>query len=114
MADLATAEDSKSKVIVRLNKGDGTFPANGVERSVLPSPVALAAADLNGDGMPELAVVHAGANHAVTVLFNAGDGTFASPSILRRGVWPLFIWPLLDRGHGHEHGRNARPRRRKS
>ncbi len=36
----------------------------------------MAAADLNGDGKPDLAIANTGAN-TVSVLLNDGDGTFA-------------------------------------
>jgi hypothetical protein len=41
------------------------------------SPMSVAAADLNGDGVPDLAVANYGSDN-VSVLMNQGDGTFAA------------------------------------
>jgi hypothetical protein len=61
---------------VLLNHGDGTF-APCVDYSIGARPGALVAADLNGDGKPDLAVPSQ-RRDVVSVLLNRGDGTFAS------------------------------------
>ena len=65
---------SPKGVSVLLNQG-GTF---GTQQSFLLSsqPTALAVADVNGDGKPDLAIAYS-LDHAVGVLAGNGDGTFA-------------------------------------
>jgi hypothetical protein len=77
--DLAVANSKSSTVSVLLGQGDGTFapkvdyPASA---GADPQTNAVVAADLNGDGRPDLAVTGQGSN-TVSVLLNHGDGTFA-------------------------------------
>jgi hypothetical protein len=72
-----------STVNVLLGKGNGTFGAP-VPYAVGGGPVQVVAADLNGDGKPDLAVVDQGSGgvgtylpSGVTVLLNQGNGSFA-------------------------------------
>ncbi|HSN16780.1 MAG TPA: FG-GAP-like repeat-containing protein [Gammaproteobacteria bacterium] len=70
-------------VAVLLNDGSGTFkpPAeyyvtsSNVGTTAFPDPRAVVAADVNGDGIPDLIVVNSAAN-SVSVLIGRGDGTF--------------------------------------
>jgi hypothetical protein len=69
-------------VAVLLNKGDGTFnspSAYYVTGTTITSPVALAVADLNGDGIPDIVVVNNTGN-TVAVLLGKGKGTFIAQS----------------------------------
>jgi hypothetical protein len=51
------------------------------------NPYGVAVADLNGDGIPDLAVVNNG-DHSVSVLLGHGDGTFASAVNYSTGIGP--------------------------
>ena len=67
-------------VAVLLNKGDGTFKSPSayyVTGTTVTSPVALAVADLNGDGKPDIVVVNNTGN-SVAVLLGKGNGTFTA------------------------------------
>ncbi len=71
---------------VLLNQGNGTFAAK-VDYGAGTTPYSVAAADLNGDGKPDLAV----ANYTgglVSVLLNNGDGTFAAKVDYGAGTCP--------------------------
>ncbi len=70
------------KLLVLVNQGNGTF-APAVGYIVGRSPFALTAADLDGDGKPDLAV--AAFDKTVRVLVNLGDGTFAAPRVYAAG-----------------------------
>jgi hypothetical protein len=72
-------------ISVLLGKGDGTFQT-GTDFSAGGVPNALAVADLNGDGIPDLAFANMAANSynsgtggLVSVLLGKGDGTFQTP-----------------------------------
>jgi hypothetical protein len=62
---------------VFLGNGDGTFKQIPLG---LPSDIIYAVGDLNGDGIPDLAVQHVGVGNSVDLYAGNGDGTFqASP-----------------------------------
>ena len=76
--DLAVVNNGTNTVSIFLGNGDGTFnPAPNSPVKVGTSPVAIAAADFNGDGILDLAVVN---QSDVTILLGngvgKGDGTF--------------------------------------
>ncbi len=74
--DLVGVDPHSGNVTVLRNQGGGTFAAPVIYPVSAASdrPGALAVGDLNGDGKPDLAV--AGVT-SMSVLLNAGDGTFA-------------------------------------
>jgi hypothetical protein len=76
-------------VSVLLNTGDGTFgsPATYMAGS---APVAVAVADFDGDGKPDLAVSNYGGT-TVSILLNTGSGTFGAPRNFGAGPQP---WPM--------------------
>jgi uncharacterized protein (TIGR03437 family) len=86
VAVLTNAADFSSEtLLILLSKGDGTFEAP--PQVVLPTgnpATAIATADFNGDGKPDLVVSYPGSNGLNTILalyLGKGDGTFETPSI---------------------------------
>lgn len=82
--DLAIANRGSATVAILFGNGDGTFQA-AVTYTLNANgsmPVAIAAADFNGDGKPDVVAVNASSGASVpgiTILLNHGDGTFDSP-----------------------------------
>lgn len=90
--DIAIANRSSNDVSVLLGKGNGTFAAQ-VKYSAGtggPDPVSIAAADVNGDGYPDLIVADSGTN-SVAVLINAGNGTFKAAVAYKVGKSPSAV-----------------------
>ena len=74
--DILVANAGSHNVGVLLGNGDGTFQNQTTFATGAGSkPYSLAAADVNGDGRPDLLVANAGSNN-VGVLLGNGDGTF--------------------------------------
>ena len=83
---------SPSTVKVLLGKGDGTFTPMAASPTVGVEPLSIAVADLNGDGIPDLAVPDAnGYYNNVTVLLGNGDGTFTATASPTTGKCPRSI-----------------------
>jgi hypothetical protein len=77
--DIALANRSSNDISVLLGKGNGTF-ATQVKYAAGtggPDPVSIVAADVNGDGKPDLIVADSGTNK-ISVLINSGTGTFGT------------------------------------
>ena len=76
--DLAVANWASNRFSVLLGNGNGTFAAavHSNTTSDLSVPSGLAAADFNGDGVPDLALTDYGLN-SVFVFLGMGDGTFS-------------------------------------
>jgi hypothetical protein len=78
--DMAVANSGTNTITVLLGNGNGTFitPATSTY-TVGNEPVALLAADFNGDHILDLAVANElgrGANQCLSILIGNGDGTF--------------------------------------
>src|SRR5262249_31082623 len=73
--DLVTPIAEVGHVRVFLGHGDGTF-SNDVDDPAGSNPSAVAVADLNGDGLPDLAIANQTQTGSVTVTFNKGGGVF--------------------------------------
>ena len=55
------------------------------------SPTSIAAADFNGDGIPDLAIVNYGSN-TLTILLGNGDGTFRATAVSpATGAYPMSV-----------------------
>src|SRR5208282_3578238 len=75
-------------VAVLLGNGDGTFqPAVLYDTGVYLAPAAVAIADVNGDGIPDLVAAdfYGVPTGNISVLQGNGDGTFQSPLIYGSG-----------------------------
>jgi hypothetical protein len=91
--DLAVGDVGSRAVGVLLGKGDGTFqPARYYAAGGTGDFIAsVAIADLNGDGIPDLAAVAAGTSFTVGVLLGKGDGSFQSAQSYPVGPQPNFV-----------------------
>jgi|HubBroStandDraft_1064217.scaffolds.fasta_scaffold16673_2 hypothetical protein len=79
-----------TQLSVNLSNGDGTFQTS-ILSPTFSNATALAAADFNGDGHLDLAVVSDVASGLVSVLLGNGDGTFQSPVSYPVGVDPAGV-----------------------
>jgi FG-GAP-like repeat/Abnormal spindle-like microcephaly-assoc'd, ASPM-SPD-2-Hydin len=76
-------------VQVFLGKGDGTFQ-KAVSYTVGTTPVSIATADFNGDGILDLVIVNAGTDN-FSVLLGRGDGTFLPAVNYSTPPDPIFV-----------------------
>jgi FG-GAP-like repeat/Regulator of chromosome condensation (RCC1) repeat len=98
LPDIALANESAGQVDVLINQGDGTVAplgSYGLELSYWTTYAAaggdaIAAADLNGDGKPDL-VVSGTTDNDVSVLINQGNGTFAAAVTYPAGTYPYSV-----------------------
>lgn len=82
--------DTPPDVSILLGDGNGNFTAKTPGPTVGTKPVAIVAADFNGDGHTDLAVVNQGDN-TVSILLGKGDGTFTPTSLPATGNKPVAI-----------------------
>ncbi|HWE04062.1 MAG TPA: VCBS repeat-containing protein [Tepidisphaeraceae bacterium] len=73
--DIAVVEPAQNQVEVQFDKGNGSFAAESLIG--VPSPRKVIAADVNGDGHPDLLI--AGGDGSMYVALNTGTGTFVTP-----------------------------------
>ncbi|MBF9239792.1 T9SS type A sorting domain-containing protein [Hymenobacter sp. BT683] len=88
--DIATANANGDAVGLLLGHGNGTFgPASSLSVGAGTGPLGIAVVDVNGDLRPDLVT----ANHAgtVSVLLNAGGGTFSPVATYPVGSFPVGI-----------------------
>jgi hypothetical protein len=90
--DIAVANRSSNDISVLLGKGNGTFAAE-VKYSAGtggPDPDSIVAADVNGDGKPDLIVADLGTK-SISVFINTGTGTFNPAVIYKVGNSPTAV-----------------------
>jgi hypothetical protein len=78
MASSDCGSNSPGEISVFLNNGDGTFQTPATYNSGGNFAYAIAVADVNGDGKPDLVVSNASSG-TVGVLLGNGNGTFQNP-----------------------------------
>jgi len=84
--DVATANNATNTVAVLLGAGTGSLGAAATYGTGAGSaPQWVAAADLNGDGRPDLVTANTGTNQ-VGVLLNNGNGTFGAVATYGSGA----------------------------
>ncbi len=78
--DIVSGFDAATGDILLLSgQSDGTFKTREIVADLLPSPAMVEAADVNGDGKPDIIAAYGGSSdegHAFGVLLNNADGTF--------------------------------------
>jgi hypothetical protein len=92
--DLAIVNENEGSgtngsVSILLGNGNGTFKIH-VDYPVGNFPVGIVAADFNGDGKIDLAVVN-DYDSTVSILLGNGDGTFQSQTIVQVGTGPTSL-----------------------
>ncbi len=87
--DANSSANANGSITVLLGNGDGTFSATSSSPSTGVEPRVVLAADFNGDGIPDLAVLN-GASGYLTVLLGNGDGTFTAAASPLTGNSTLF------------------------
>ena len=84
------------------------LPPRGHLRRGRANPIAVAVADVNGDGIPDLVVADQG-DSSVSVFLGNGDGTFAAPETF--AVGPVPRGGCRGRRQWRRQARHHRPRR---
>ena len=90
-ADLVVVNQADNTISVLLGNGDGTFtPALNSPLATGQAPTAVAIADFNGDGVPDIAVTDPQTD-SVSVYLGLGQGLFAPAFELPVGTNPTAI-----------------------
>src|ERR1019366_7011492 len=82
--DLITVNQAANTFSVLLGNGDGSFQSS-IDFAAGNSPLAIAAADFNGDGHADLAIMNY-ADGTVSVPLGRGDGTFLAARSFKAGL----------------------------
>jgi hypothetical protein len=98
--DLVVPNENSNSVSVFGGNGNGTFGARtDFSTGAGTLPYAVAVADVNNDGKPDLVTADSGTN-SVSVLLNAGNGTFGAPATFATGALPESVIVLDVNGDG--------------
>ena len=115
--DLVVANDGGNTVSVLLNTTDAGVYHHQLRRPAdlrhRQRPVSVAAADINGDGKPDLIVANYGGN-TVSVLLNTTAPGATTPTFATQQTFATGSEPLLRDGGGRQRRWQARPDRRES
>jgi FG-GAP-like repeat/EF hand len=82
--DMVTANQGANTISLLRGRGDGTFKKAISIRAGIERPLAIATADMNGDGHPDLVIVNGFRTNHIAVLLGNGSGGFKR-SIFRGG-----------------------------
>lgn len=89
--DLVVGNTGDGTLSVLLGTGSGSFvQAPGSPFFIGGMPSSVAVGDLNGDGVPDVAVTNSNGSN-LTVLYGVGDGSLRSPQSLAVGAAPTAI-----------------------
>jgi cell division septation protein DedD len=99
LTDVATlaGEPLSRRLFVLLGDGEGNFLTANAADLTGHSPLSLAAADLNADGLPDLALADDNVPGAVLIFLNQGRASFAQAAgspidpVAPSGVWSLAV-----------------------
>lgn len=88
--DVIATDVSAPSVVYRFGNGDGTFNAEVAIPSV-NEPTSVRAADMNGDGYPDILELNItnGVSFDVLIYLNQQNGTFSAPSVIASGSTTL-------------------------
>jgi hypothetical protein len=101
-SDLVTANTGDNTVSVLMNKADGSGTFNAAASyPVGNDPYQVAIGDLNGDGLPDLAVTNYGDN-TVSLLYGQTDGTFTTGQTIATCINPYGV-AIADFRHTGQH-----------
>ena len=89
----AIAADYTDGIAVFMNNGDGTFGGHATFNA--GKAYRIAAGDLNGDGITDLAISNF-VDSSLTVVIGNGDGTFQAPTTPVYGIYPIEELVLYD------------------
>ena len=94
VANYGTLTSYGQTVSVLLGNGDGTFQPQKTF-SVGQSPNAVAIADVNGDGNPDIIVANS-QSHTISILLGNGDGTFKPQRTISTGYYTVSSIAVAD------------------